>query len=171
MGGISTIFFVGVGVLGGGYLFSVIESFCSSSFQYLTNPTDQEQVNEHLIAMRSVAPVWSFHIQCYHYETRIHTDANGKMTTTQHRVNTWFASKQFFYHAFEDRSPPVPYFDSYLFTKFKTKLNVTFGDQYTESQFAQQKNIFIATNRRDTHYDFHETVKVITKNAIFFYCL
>lgn len=86
-------------ILGGCYLFYMIYSCCTSSSKYLRNCTDVDQVFRNIdMAIRS-PPKVSFRIQCYHYETRIHTstDSEGKTTTTtsQERVNTHYATGSF----------------------------------------------------------------------------
>jgi hypothetical protein len=147
-------------LLGSCYLIYMIYSCCTSSSKYLRNCTNVSQVFRNIdMAIRS-APKVTFRIQCYHYETRIHTstDSEGKTTTTtsQERVNTHYATDSFAFSTWQDHSPPASvlhYLGVLKLARLRTYKTINFTPQSHRSFKIQESN-FISRNNRDIHYDY-----------------
>ena len=96
--------------------FPLNEHFFCKEYQYLANLRDVSSSARTVRNLRSTKPVISFHIQCYHYETRYRTvsdtktDANGKTYTEtrtesyQERVNSHRANERYHFDHHEDDS-------------------------------------------------------------------
>lgn len=147
-----------VGVTACLYLF---EMFCSSSFSYLTQTHHKDAVGVIVKRMKAATPSVKWHIQCYHYETKVRwtTDEEGrrKKNTTRERRNTWRATGYFQFDTWSDITKPLTGMDQYRLTKLKVEKRFTFGNNATRNQFNSQKVFFRESNDRDTHMDFTET--------------
>ena len=98
------------------YFILLIEHFFCKEFQYLAHLRDVSSSARTVRNLRSTKPVITFHIQCYHYETRYRTvtdtktDANGKRYTEtrtesyQKRVDTHRAIERYHFDRHEDDS-------------------------------------------------------------------
>jgi len=95
----------------GVYLIYLIWSCCHSSTKYINNLTTIEQTFVNIKAAIKSPPAISFHIQCYHYETRTYyerdNEGNSQMRTETVRVDTHRAQEMFAFNKWEDRSPPA----------------------------------------------------------------
>eukprot|EP00931_Biecheleriopsis_adriatica_P025363 TRINITY_DN15599_c0_g1_i6.p1 TRINITY_DN15599_c0_g1~~TRINITY_DN15599_c0_g1_i6.p1 ORF type:complete len:600 (-),score=117.14 TRINITY_DN15599_c0_g1_i6:11-1810(-) len=69
--------------------------FFSKTSKYLTNVMNEEDFARYLLKVQKAAPSIGFTIQNWHYETHTTTDNNGNTQTSQHRVDTHTASKQY----------------------------------------------------------------------------
>ena len=99
-----------------GYFIILIESEVCGEMQYLKNLGDVSNSASVVRQMRSKRPLITFHVQCYHYETRYRTvyttktDSQGRSHTEtrqesyQERVNTHRASSVYKFDHFEDVS-------------------------------------------------------------------
>ena len=149
------------------YLF---ECGVSKTMRYLTHVREGAELVAHVESVRRSRPNITFHIQCYHFETRYWTeevekeDAEGNKyketveKSREERVNTHHASHGYAYSWVRDVSiqgeahkgwPGRSLLCQIAFTKA-----YVFGDEYTRSHFEWMKSAFISANNLDTHYDF-----------------
>jgi len=139
----------------------LLEMFCSSSFSYLTQTHEKDTVEVIVNRMKAATPSVKWHVQCYHYETRVHTstdkDGNTTTRTSQERVNTWRATGYFQFVSWSDISAPLVGMDQYRLTKLKLKKRFAFDNNSTQAEFQRQKIYFRQSNNRDVHMDFTET--------------
>jgi len=152
------VIYIFLGVFGFSYL---VEICCSSSFSYLRESHEQEATLALVHNMKKAAPCITWHVQCYHYETRHHTrrDSEGNIEhyTTQERVNTWSATENFRFNHWSDASPALGGMGQFRLTKLKLNKRYVFANQFTKNEFNRQKVSFKENNRRDTHQDFSES--------------
>jgi hypothetical protein len=142
------------------YVIYLIWSCCHPSTRYISNLVTLDQTYRNINSAILAPPSVEFHIQCYHFETRIHTsrDSNGRHRTTTHRerVNTHRATSPFQFRLWEDRSPPssVLHFLSVLsLSRLQTKKKILYGPEASYN-FQCQKNDFIRFNNRDSQFDY-----------------
>ena len=98
------------------YLIFLVEHTYSKEYQYLENLGNVSNSANIVRNLRSSDPVITFHVQCYHYETRYrtvtdyHTDDDGNTRTEtriesyEERVNTHSANEIYHYDHHEDIS-------------------------------------------------------------------
>lgn len=103
-------------------------------------------------------PPWiRWHIQCYHYETRVRTstDAEGNTTTTttEERVNTHSASHSYQLQGWRDDSNPLKP-TSHSIAKVAFSKDYKWRDPRAKQKHDGEKFAWIARNDRDTHKDF-----------------
>lgn len=152
-------------VLAGLYIIYLIECSCSSTRAFTHNKTTEPDALVN--AVHGNPPTIYFSIQCYHYETRHRTrtvrDSNGN-TRTEHytervRVNTHHATQPYHISNWHDASsqwlPP-----GHSLTKHRFYFAFGFSSPAAASRYNSEKAIFIATNNRDVHFDFHERRRI-----------
>ena len=84
----------------------LISSCCTDTCKYINNLVELTDVMKRIKTAIKLAPYWSFHITCYHWEERTITekDSEGNETTRteSYKVNTHSASQKFDCSAFVD---------------------------------------------------------------------
>ncbi|KAL0488930.1 hypothetical protein AKO1_009098 [Acrasis kona] len=169
-----TVLIVAGCVLPVAFIAYIIEAFCSSTYSYLANLLEVEDIVTHINRIRDTAPVLRFHCECYHYETRLvtvsytETDSNG-VTRTRHRtetreekVVTYTESERFEFRAHNDTSGVV---SNELLTFNAIRIDFTkqwnAGDQMTADTYSSRYMNFKLRNQfRDTHFNAWETFDV-----------
>eukprot|EP00055_Hartaetosiga_balthica_P003776 m.8965 g.8965 ORF g.8965 m.8965 type:complete len:395 (-) comp3319_c0_seq1:261-1445(-) len=138
------------------YLIYLIEACCSSTKGYVNNK--MQDPNPHVAQVLDSPPQITFHIQCYHYETRTRTvrDSNGntKTETYTERVNTHSASMVFHIQQWYDDSAPF-FVPNYEICQLKFSKSFKFTDA-SFSRYKMEREVFIRENDRDVHYSFTE---------------
>lgn len=145
-----------------GYLFHQIESCLSSSCKYLSNVKTGEGAHKLVKKVKKSPPQLSWHIQCYHMETRTrvvtYTDNQGRsgtrIETYTVRVDTHSASKSYRYDSWDDVSGDLPPLEEYKLTKLTIGKKWIFADDMTEEDYYSKQERFIRINDRDVSYDF-----------------
>ena len=114
------------------------------------------EVYEKADAAIASPPEIKFHIECYHYETRTHTDDEGRTHTETVKVVTYRGSKLMKIHVWVDQSPPsytLNYLENIHVTRLWTDKIILMSPRARarrENQFAR----FVNNNRwRDMHYE------------------
>ena len=162
---IEPVFLIGAGIC---YILYMIEYCCSSTRKYLSNIHDSETVNELMINARNTAPIITWNVQCYHYETRTYwvtvTDSDGRsrqeMRTETVRRNTHYASTQFDYKNWRDISQPWITDTRHQLCKITCDKSYCFANIETERYYHQRKQQFKRLNDRDVYQDFSESLKI-----------
>jgi len=133
----------------------IIYCFMSHSFQYLRNVVTTEDITMFMRRMYETKPKIEWSIQCYHYETRSRSNANGGIEYYQKKVKTHSATGVLNFVGWEDISTPLKGSDIEDCTMTKVSVKKKWiGD----GGAALQKARFISSNDRDKHYDFEETL-------------
>ena len=147
-------------------VFYWIWSCCTSSSRYICNTTAIDQVYQNVDRAIKSAPVCTMRIECYHYETRVHTtkdsEGNTSTRTERHRVTTWTARQPFAFTLAIDQSPPsstLHYLDVMHLVRLRTYKNISYSPQAMAS-YQYQKQMFIWMNRRDIHYDYLSLIHI-----------
>ena len=129
------------------YIFYLIEVFCSSTFKYLINIKESNDVVQYVVDMKKGKPVLEFWCECYHYETRTrwvteHYTENTskgpeqrtrqKMETYTEKVVTSTHTDHFQYRIHNDFSGLISddvYKNDLIKINFIT--DIQFGNEYT----------------------------------------
>jgi hypothetical protein len=151
------------------YVSYIINALCSPTYSYLLNTRDANTIHSSMKSLFETAPVFHFHIECYHYETKrtkVKKDGETKIEESQDKVTTHKGSEKFHYYSWKDISGlfllDVAKFLSNRFQKvyIKLKLNlvITFAEDGTLADYNLQKSLFHAKNKnRDDHMTTWET--------------
>ena len=146
-----------------------ISAFCASTCCYLMNPTNGSDIYGYMQSMFYTPVHKVMSVQCYHYETRHHTerDSNGNNHTRTEtvRVNTHSASERFYYISWRDISGRFVLDTSgamvnqkLAFVKLHLALDMIFAQDGTQQDYERQRELFKARNRWDTHQDYSESL-------------
>lgn len=140
----------------------LIMSCCTDTCKYIRNLVELPQVFQNIANAIRNAPTKTFHISCYHWETRTVTerdnDGNTRTKTEQHKVYTHHASQNFYCGHFVDQSPPpsvLHYLDMLKLARLHTTKIIHFTS-VAHARYSMEKHDFIRRNDRDVHYDFSE---------------
>lgn len=146
---------IATGVL---YLIYLIHSFhCSKFSSTISNHVrGLDNICQQIETPKREHPHFSWHIQCYHYETRTRTvsetDANGKQTTRTEtyevRVNTHSARNNGVIPS-TDRTPLFVPNTTALMTEIETHLSLDFS----HSNYLGCYHAWCRSHRRDVHAD------------------
>jgi hypothetical protein len=150
------------------YIAYIITAFCSPTFSYLFNKHKADSIHDYMKGMFYTAPKLTWHIECYHYETRVHHHKNsdGSTSTTHERVKivTHTASEDFHYYSWRDISG-LFLLDSHkvfrsqkkIYIKLELDHDVDLADDITKYDYQRQKDDFYSRHRwRDVHVDLSE---------------
>jgi hypothetical protein len=151
------------------YLIYLISAFCSPMCSYLFHKHGADSIHHVMQNLFYNPPVITWHIQCYHYETRTSTTKDSKghrrTHTSRHKVITYTEREQFNFYTWRDISG-VFLLDAHKVFKSENKKYIKlaldtdfeFGDDLTRMDYQRQKDNFYFRNRwRDVHCSISET--------------
>eukprot|EP00049_Salpingoeca_infusionum_P011652 m.203417 g.203417 ORF g.203417 m.203417 type:complete len:342 (-) comp14991_c1_seq1:515-1540(-) len=153
------------GIFIGVYLVYIIECACSSTRSFVHNRTNDPE--QHVTHVTNQKPVIIWHVQCYHYETRVRTrtvsNGNGGTRTETYtervRVNTHSATALFDAPQWDDVSRPfVP--PGHGLTKLTFHKQYVFGSTEAANRYTSSMHRFRSENDRDVHQDFSEKFQI-----------
>jgi len=158
-------------ILGGCSVTYLVSAFCASSCCYLLHPSTGADIYSYMQQLFYTPVHKVMHVQCYHYETRHHTerDAQGNTHTRTEtvRVDTHSASERFYYVSWRDISGQFILDTSgamvnqkRAFVKLHCFLDMIFSNDGTAQDFERQRESFKARNRWDTHQDYSEHLEM-----------
>jgi hypothetical protein len=152
------------------YIAYIINELCSPTFAYLRNKHKANTIHDYMNNLYTTPPTKTFHVECYHYETRIHTerDNNGETRTRTERVKivTHRGSQDFYYYSWRDISgifllETSKFLDKDFkkaYIKLKVNLDVLYAEDGTHTDYIIQRDVFYCANRwRDQHMHTWET--------------
>lgn len=147
-------------LLGVSYVFYFILMLCSSTFSYLSNLSNAENIHAKMRTLFETPITITFHVECYHYETRVRYSGKRR-TTTREKVVTFRGSKNFLYYTWKDisgifllDSKEAIINSSIIFIKLKLALQYLCHDAYTTNDLNTQRNQYFNENRwRDVYMD------------------
>jgi hypothetical protein len=154
------------------YVGYLITNSLSSTCKYIFNKQKTETIHELMRRIFINPPKVSFHVECYHYETRTTTtrdsDGNTKTESTEEKVVTYSEVRAFNYYTWRDTSglfllDSHKVFRNFLKTyiKLHIDLDVEFADDITKSDYYRTKEEFYNQNKhRDTHISLTELKNV-----------
>lgn len=154
-----TASFVCVGIF---TLIYLIEVCISDTRKFLSNRLSVGNAEDYVRRVYTTPPQPVFWIQCYHYETRVHTtthrDSKGNTRTQTHttrvRVDTYSERKPFAFDLWRDVSDPMPLIRGYPLTKLHCGKTLVFADALSRARFDGAHAELVARNRhRDVHYE------------------
>lgn len=138
-------------IMAQGWLVYIIASFCwSHTLGFLNNVKPFTLYQQTYDNMVKSAPLFRFHIECYHYETR----RSSKGRTTRVRVTTHRASQEYHPRGWVDESGALGEIiddKDYIFLKCNPRFY--FGNPQAESSMKQAYNNFLMHNTRDAYQD------------------
>ncbi len=153
----STVGWITFGV---SYFFYWIFELCSSTFSYLNNQKHAQGIHQYMRQIFQTPMVITFHVECYHYETRSYYDSSSRSYKTRTtKVTTFTGSENFIYYSWRDVSG-IFLLDSseaiknknISFIKLQLDSSYQFFDSYTQNDLNIQRNNYFISNRwRDSH--------------------
>jgi hypothetical protein len=159
---------VAIGFLVFFYLAYTITACCSPTCSYLFNKHKADSIHDYMRSLFSSPPKVTWHIECYHYETRTHHHKKSDGTTETrhetHKVVTYRESEDFNYYSWRDISG-LFLLDSHkifrshnkVYIKLELEQDINFADDITKLDYQKQKDNFYYRNRwRDVHVDLRE---------------
>jgi hypothetical protein len=173
------------------YIAYIINAMYSTTLTYLKHKHKANTIHECMSQLFNINPLISFHVQCYHNETRTtyETDSNGnsKWETEEFRVNTYQETEHFSYFWCKDISgtfllETTKFIDKAfkkVYIKLELDLEVIRSDDGTEDDYITQRNAFYKRNEGKDDYmstsetthlrDFnqHNLVRVSDNPALF----
>ena len=131
---------------------------------------NEKEMILHCKKMQNIAPLWMFHIQCYHFEAKSYKNNKNEWQTETFRVDTYNVCQPFIYQTFQDISNDINIHDltKFQFIHLKSKKEIIFADKTTKFEFQRQKDLFIANHsKKDQYFEFAESIVV---KCFFFMC-
>ena len=136
---------------GVGYAVYFFASFMGHDFSLLSNPVaGADGLAAQFDRVYRANAAFRWHIECYHYEERSHTDSKGHRHTRRVRVTTYTATREGRLRSFEASPPFVPNADSHALMQVIARVRV----QVRFVEYFQARDLWRAANTRDTHQDF-----------------
>ena len=132
--------------------------YCNKSASFLHNLQDFLEALGNINLCIKSPPIITWNIECYHWETRVHTDSEGRKTTTQEKVVTHRATGHHRIQGWKDESAPISslfYLRSMILTRLLTKKEIQWTNE-AHSRYTVEKQQWINRNNVDVHYDFSE---------------
>ena len=134
-----------------GYVAYLVASFMGHDFALLSNSVSgAEGLAAQFDPVYRANASYTWHIECYHYETRTRTDSKGKSHSESVRVTTHTATRGGLLRSFEVSPPFVPRADSFVLTEVISRARV----QVRFVEYFQQRDSWRAANTRDAHQSF-----------------
>lgn len=147
-------------IFGVSYFFYWIFELCSSTFSYLTNQKHAQGIHQFMKQIFQTPLIITFHVECYHYETRSYYDSSSRSYKTRTtKVTTFTGSEDFVYYSWRDVSG-IFLLDSseaiknknISFIKLQLDSEYKLFDAYTQNDLNTQRNNYFLSNRwRDVH--------------------
>lgn len=144
------------------WLCNIAECAISKSFGYLRKQTNLSEAQDKIKHLKKKAPKVVWHIQNYHYETRVHTTRDSEGNTRTHRkrvrVNTYYKEKNFKFKKWVDMTPPeesLNYLEQFNLVRLDQPLKIDMADKAAK-KYRKKKNKFYKKNKVDRHADFWE---------------
>jgi len=144
------------------WICNVGEFMMSKTFGYLQKQVTLSEVQDKIKHLKKKGPKVVWHIQNYHYETRVehYRDKDGNMRTRRRRVrvNTFYKEKNFKYKKWVDMTPPeesLNYLEQFQLVRLDQPLKIDIADK-AATKYRKKKNKFYRKNKVDTHADFWE---------------
>uniref|UniRef100_A0A7S3VZY5 Uncharacterized protein n=1 Tax=Strombidinopsis acuminata TaxID=141414 RepID=A0A7S3VZY5_9SPIT len=141
---------------------NMCEFYLSKSRGYLSKQSSLSATQDKIKHLKKKGPKIEWHIQNYHYETRVthYRDKDGNMRTRRERVrvNTFYKSKNYKYKKWVDRTPPqesLDYLEQFKLVRLDQPLKIEMADKALK-KYRKKKNKFYKKNKVDTHADFWE---------------
>ncbi len=158
-------------ILGIGVLTYLISAFCASTCRYLMNPTSGSDIYGYMQTMFYTPAHLVMHVQCYHNETRHHTErdsqGNTHTRTETVRVNTHSATERFYYVSWRDISGQflldttgAQASQKLAFVKLHLSLHLEFSNDGTREDYERQREWFKSRNRMDVYQDYSECTEM-----------
>lgn len=152
---------VGYILIGVAYLIYLIECCRSDSLKFLRNQMEVFGYENFLAQVKKSAPVVTFVVECYHYETRTTTQTiyvnNVPQTTIQTqqvKVVSSTNTQQFNYASWADTTGDPTGLNSHKLIKLKVEKLLVFADDPTEKEYNKQKQAHTDKHKnRDTHFN------------------
>ena len=147
-------------------LYVMNSCICSSTHRFLVRKMDTESCMQFIEKMKSAEPIITFHIECYHYETRYRTvtDSNGnsRRESYQEKVTTHRAEEVYQYRTCRELSEfdEISGFNGFKFTRLECRKDWQCANQVTQNDFDYKKDAFYVRNSRDTHQSKYETMEL-----------
>jgi len=141
------------------YLFMLIESFCSSEYEYVMESEDCDDIKELVNKIHSNKPIIIIHGEAYHYETKTRTvsyrDSDGhsrtRTETYKEKVTTWTGSETFLYQSCRDISnlSELPSLENIIkCQRIKFHKEIKYANEESARAFEQFKSEFCRRNER-----------------------
>jgi hypothetical protein len=141
-------------LVGGAGLFYLLIMWRSPQRRALGNQHDISAA-EYMVSLIRKAPVVSFSIECYHYETReVYNYSTKSYTTKREKVVTHTATEYLKYKSFRDESdqdPPLPTGVEAIRLYFSR--SIYFAADGSNERYEEQFQDFVRRHDRDTYKD------------------
>lgn len=125
------------------------ESLLSWEMQYLENIYNKESCVKYLNELRQSKPIIKMTVVCFHYEERTVTRSGGRSNSSTYkesvRVNDHQESEKFKFDTWVDKStdPTSLNINRSKLTRVRIPAEISFGNEFTKTQFNKQKEDFI----------------------------
>lgn len=130
--------------------------------QYLKKKKSLSSTQKKIDKCKKKAPKIIWHIQNYHYETRVEhykdSEGNSKTRRKRVRVNTFYKEKNFKFKKWVDLTPPeesLDYLDMFNLVRLEQPLKIKMNDK-VEKKYKKKKSKFWKKYKIDRHADFWE---------------
>lgn len=141
---------------------NLCEAYASKTRGYLSKQSMLSDTQDKIKHLKKKGPKIVWHIQNYHYETRVthYTDKDGNRRTRRRRVrvNTFYKEKNYKYKKWVDQTPPeesLDYLEQFKLVRLDQPLKIDMADKAAK-KYRKKKNKFYKKNKVDTHADFWE---------------
>lgn len=141
------------------------ESLSSWEMQYLENIYNKESCVKYLNELRQSKPIIKMTVVCFHYEERTVTRSGGRSDASTYTDSSTYkekvividhqASENFKYDTWVDKStdPTSLNINRNKLTRVRIPAEISFGNEFTKTQFNKQKEDFIQRVFRRGDYE------------------
>jgi len=142
------------------------DAYTSTYFIALKNQIEINQIYPEIDRLIKLPPKITMHIECYHIEThQSHYKYRGRTRTRTVRVKvvTHTAQKEYKYSSWRDISgafildtSEAAIDEDVAFVKLNLKYNISFANDGTTADFAEERAKFKQENKKDAYQNYHE---------------
>lgn len=127
---------------------------------FLNNACEESKIKDFVQQMRLQPPALQFTAECYHYEHRTSTDAQGNSSTRSVKVVSHQATEGYAFKEWEDKTAAIEGLNEVNMTKVHLSKALEFLTATAEREYEAAFLDFQNRNKMDTHQSYSKPINI-----------